>query len=122
MFDYDNGIIDNYRVLREVRDMIEPSGYDRLLCVWGSENWKDYEEIALAYRSGEPEDITHEFAEALFELRQHKSSLISDGLFGIYVGLVPLKEFPDDCILPTYFIFRCRNNGRTLVISQRQLQ
>jgi hypothetical protein len=120
---YDNGIVDNYGILKDVRDILGAELYDKMISVWGSDDKAEYLELASEADATEhpPDDISDDFAEALYATRREKASFMRDDLFGIFVGLVPLSIIPDDCYLPRFFLFRCSNNGRSVLVSDQEL-
>ena len=122
MYICDDYIVDNVDVLKPVKELIKGSVYDKLLLLWGSDKLHDYKKIAKSAEETptSADYIVTPFANALYELRDQKKSLLSDDLYGIYAGLVPEAQ-NDTCRLPVYFIFRCSNNGRSLIISEKEI-
>jgi len=122
---YDCGIVDNFNDLKSINDILSNDDYKNMINIWErlDQYPKDITELKnlfKKYESNEPSNgWVSDLPKALSELSKYTKSLLDDDLFGIYYGLIPVQ----DCTgyLPSYFIFRCSNNGRSLIISERKI-
>ncbi|WHH57189.1 hypothetical protein [Petroclostridium sp. X23] len=112
MYVYDSNTIDNYNVLKNVKDEIGESNFNNLIMTWKRGISSEFETFLF----GSEFSYVRELINALNATIDIAESLVSDGLFGIYIGLVPENNI-DDTYLPVYFIFRCTNNGRSTIVS-----
>lgn len=112
----DHHIVDNFGLLGSLEQLVGKDKYE-----WIIENWSIpkgmfdsimYEKIG--WEAGEMLDVLQK---ALRETNLKAKSLKNDDLFGIYYGLMPSeKSLENGCRLANYFVFRCSNNGRSLIV------
>lgn len=126
MYKYDEGIIDNFNCLKSVSDVIGKESYNELIQLWKDQTSESklLEFLNGITRSDCPPNVYWicPLCEALCEISSMAEELLKDELFGIFIGLYPIQDPNDNsCYLPAYFIFRCSNNGRSLIMSEIKL-
>jgi hypothetical protein len=108
---YDYEICDNLEVLNSFGAVLGLERYHQFIGLWVH---KEYTKIIdLFIESGF--ENTNELKKFLKVVQSELFSLIEDKIIGIFFGLIP-TEISDCHRMKYYFIVRCINNGRTMLI------
>jgi len=117
MFKHDRNIVDNTETLVSVKKDLGKS-FNILISLWkDTPDKKSYYDFFLKTKYNKSP-----FQDALIKALEYTSKeakdLISDDLFDIFIGVSAVNDTSGNTYLPYFFIFRCSNNGRSLIVSE----